>query len=575
MLIFFISILALFPNYNKYLEYEKMVMEGQVNESSLVAFYNEEQDTRISDSILKLLSNYSNYNPESIYKLCKKKLMDCTYYKAKLFESMGNAGSAMELYQRSGFFEEHIRLMASNGKNIDSEIKKARLKRDKQLFYKGLVLFHSGKWQEAVSYFTNSAKYDYYLAKVYLAYSYLMIGENNEAKKILKEKNKDYDFFKKLEFKKLEALILYADNKQIESKKIFLEILNIIPNDFFSNKYLAHIYYRTGWFDKAENIYERLISKEWRDNELFYLLQERAEMRIRYLKIDLARKDADRIINEYPDRKDFISKFISWLIEYGEIETAKKYLSSLSENQDKYQKSLYYFTSAMIFYYDKNINLALEHYKKANEIFPTKEYQKKIDMIITQLKHSNNSAYYEIDCSKYYIGSFRKDSWFVSSDKFGKIWPVKYYLKKVDDLYELSIYFKFIYDENISANFDNWLNYAENIWSKYELVTYFKEYSKQGPAFVEINIKPWPSSFYITRVSSHDWNILSSKHVIAHEIGHLLGLYDEYYEMDKTMDWRNEKRYIGREDSIMNNMLSGEAQKRHIHFILSSIKCSR
>jgi hypothetical protein len=51
-------------------------------------------------------------------------------------------------------------------------------------------------------------------------------------------------------------------------------------------------------------------------------------------------------------------------------------------------------------------------------------------------------------------------------------------------------------------------------------------------------------------------------------------LDDEYYETDKRISSRNINRYIGPRTSIMRNLLSGKPEKRHIHFLLSPIKCN-
>jgi hypothetical protein len=88
-----------------------------------------------------------------------------------------------------------------------------------------------------------------------------------------------------------------------------------------------------------------------------------------------------------------------------------------------------------------------------------------------------------------------------------------------------------------------------------------------------VKVFPWNSSLYISRISSHKWSILSSYKSISHEVGHLLGLEDEYFETEETILSRNANRFIGSRDSIMRNILSGSPEKRHIQNILYPIKC--
>ncbi|MFH1223149.1 MAG: hypothetical protein V1647_02250, partial [Pseudomonadota bacterium] len=135
---------------------------------------------------------------------------------------------------------------------------------------------------------------------------------------------------------------------------------------------------------------------------------------------------------------------------------------------------------------------------------------------------------------------------------------------------------RFIYPAgiNIKSRQPLWVLFAQKMWSSGAMEFLIND-DKSGIKDVnKINVEPWPSSFYIKRVSSHEWNVLTSPRTAAHEIGHLLGLADEYYETDKRVASKNYNRYIGSKSSIMRNVQSGYPQKIHIQFILIPIKCS-
>jgi hypothetical protein len=189
----------------------------------------------------------------------------------------------------------------------------------------------------------------------------------------------------------------------------------------------------------------------------------------------------------------------------------------------------------------------------------------------------NEAEYHEPDCSKYRVKALSGNRWLVGSDIFGKTWPVNYSIEKKDRAYDVTLRLKFVHSREI--NFEErsslWIRYSQDIWSvpgmRLIVVKVPVDYTGVSTA---INVTPWPSSFYIKRVSSHEWSVLTSPRTAAHEVGHLLGLDDEYYEMDKRILDRNNNRYIGPRTSIMRNMLSGRPEKRHIHFLLSPIKCN-
>jgi hypothetical protein len=514
--------------------------------------------------------------PRQDFNTCKKIGGDCTYFKAKVFESDGNAGSAMDLYLRGGYYDDYIRLQTYSGADIAPIIKKYKIDAKKEYFYRGLSEYTKGKWQDAVDIFSERILKDYLPARSYLAYSYLMLGENEKAKKIVRDRPETVSPDDRIEYRKLEGLILYAENKQIDAKKVFMEVLASKPGDLMSLKYLAHILYRTGWFSKAERIYASLISKEWRDTELYYLLSERCEMRTRYLKFELASRDADRIIKEYPDRKDFTALWISWLLEHDDLELAQKYAKKLSSANTTYESGLYLFVQGLIEEFKLNDKEAVSYFEKAYQTYPAMEYDEKLKTARSNLEYMDEGEYKGPDCSKYKVRPLPGGKWLVESDIFGKTWPVNYSVEKKNAAYDVTLALKFLYSREI--NFEErssmWIRYSQDIWSGSEMRLLIDKVPVDYPGVcTTINVLPWPSSFYSKRVSSHEWSVLTSPRTAAHEIGHLLGLDDEYYETDKRILDRNHDRYIGPRTSIMRNMLSGRPEKRHIHFLLSPIKC--
>jgi hypothetical protein len=185
--------------------------------------------------------------------------------------------------------------------------------------------------------------------------------------------------------------------------------------------------------------------------------------------------------------------------------------------------------------------------------------------------------YPRLECKKFNVQRASDKGIFVSSNMFGEKWPIRYLIAHSGNKYLVSLELAFKYPEeiNFASHKASWVSYAEKTWSTDGLV--LKVNSFEGDIAPEkaiaVNIAPWPSAFYIQRTSSHQWNILNPPTVVAHEIGHLMGLDDEYYETDARIYKRTKDRFIGPRASIMRNVLSGKPQKMHIHFILSPIKC--
>jgi thioredoxin-like negative regulator of GroEL len=536
--------------------------------------------------LILLLSNFSNScltastvaKARSDFEICRKNAKeDCTYFKALLLERQGNAGSAMDLYLRAGYFDDFIRLKALSGQDIEPLLKEHQIGKLKGQYYRGILYFSKGKWSDAVDALSKRVVSNYTPARFYTAYSYIMMGQVNNAKKILNSKPSKLGLEDELYYNKLIGIILYAENKQLEALRVFKRILQKNPEDFIALKYSAHIYYRTGWFEKAEKIYSNLLAKEWRDTDLYYLLAERCEMRARYSKFDLAERDAKKIIKEFPQRKDFVPQFMSWLLEYSNIDLAKKYLKSLSDTEDKYQASLFYFAQALIDSFELKDESALENLKKADAAYPSSEYKQRIKEVKQDMVSSPLNDYPRLECKKFNVQRASDEGIFVSSNMFGEKWPIRYLIAHSGNKYLVSLELAFKYPEeiNFASHKASWVSYAEKTWSTDGLV--LKVNSFEGDIAPEkaiaVNIAPWPSAFYIQRTSSHQWNILNPPTVVAHEIGHLMGLDDEYYETDARIYKRTKDRFIGPRASIMRNVLSGKPQKMHIHFILSPIKC--
>ncbi len=513
------------------------------------------------DEMLKLELPPSS---RDLFYMCRSlRKVDCTLFKARIFEDEGNAGSAMDLYIRSGNNKDYLRLKALSGQSIEKDIteKGQRLSAIEKSYYSNISDFAKGEWQK-VSIQESTPIFMKF-------YSYLMLGNIDKAKVILQDASSANSFTKLLEYKRMKAIMSYAENKQYEALPVFKEVLKYDPSDRVSLRFIAHIYYRTGWFDRAEKIYEELISSEWRDTELYYLLSERAEMRVRNLKISSATKDAEKIFKEYPDRYDFIVQWIGWLTEYGKKDLAEKHITRIPLDKGPYFESLRYYVQGIIFENNFDLANAVVYFDKAYSAYKAVEYRDRVDIIREAEKiRERGKKTTNVDCRGYS---------FISADTgwIMALRPVKYYFKKENDVFRLMLKLKFIHDKelNIGDTASEWSRSISSTWSKEGLKVEANIVEGDDPSYINIEVQPWPSSFYLKRVSSHQWSLLTPYSVIDHEAGHLLGLNDEYFEPNKNLSSNNRGRLMGEPDSIMRNMLYGTPQKRHIQFILSSLKC--
>lgn len=562
---------------------QKLLYEGNIAKSkkellSIFSLANRAkgpENEKVMKNVLDLLGEYAHVPYRDLFKMCSTSGIDCSYYKAKTLEIQGNAGSAMELYLEAGYYEDYLRLRAYSGEDLNEVAKKYGISEDVVSYYQGLFYVAKGEWENAIKTLSNDKLKNNAKAIFYLGYALLMKGDNEKVNLMVQGQPEKINYFEKLEYKRLKGLLLYAENKQFEAFDILKEILAVTPDDLLSKRYLAHIYYRTGWFSKAEKIYSDLIDKEWRDTELYYLLSERSEMRVRNLKFDTANKDAERIIKEYPSRKDFIVGHIALLLEYGDNVDAGHFLDYLSAKDSTYEQGLRFFAQGLILEFNRDYVGANTAFKNAMQVFPSPEYSAKVVRSEQDLKEMNIDRAPKLSCANYNVKKISTTVSEVSLKKTSEEPASRYYVSKgPDGSYNVRIPLMFVYDSRriyLSDKEVLWADKVQKVWSVDGLKINVDYSDKNKP--VKVDVVPWPSSFYLKRVSSHEWSVLTPPSVVAHEVGHLLGLDDEYYETDTRVLYRNKGRYIGPMSSIMRNMYNGKPEKRHIHFILSPLKC--
>lgn len=501
--------------------------------------------------ILNFMDEYLEIGLDKIYAKCKTKLNNCAYFKAKIYENIGNISVAKNIYKQNSFYGDFIASIAKQGQNPIQYIEFKYLNRSQQNYYSALYHYYQGNWTKTLSWI----KADNLKSLRILFLSHLMLGNLDKAKNLLiKYKNKDPEdtFVKFL----LNGILLYANNKMTDAKKIFEYFLLYKPHDYLALKYLAQIYYRGGYFKKADKIYKNLLSIQWQATERFYLLKERIIMSIMYKKFDLAKTILDKTLREYPNRKDLLKEASLLFAKYLNFKQAKHYANLL-----KSVPVYYYETMAYISSYSLNDKLAVSYAKLAYISNKTKYYK---DLLLNFKQNLISRGKLKIKCSDY------------------KVYKQKgmYYIRRVFDSFVSNYYLNFktrTIIVPIKYNYPKWLNAKELIknWQK-AIIKYWsiggwkiKILNKNISAHKTnlINIQWWPSSFYRKRVSIDDWVLLMPSRVAVHEFGHLLGLNDEYFERDKKIN--TVRAVIGKRKSIMRNAVSGKPSAEHLNIITS------
>jgi len=516
-------------------------------------------------SKLNILLNYCNIHPREVFKLCRKYEKDCSYYKAKLFEFYGNNKDAKDLYLRSNYVNEFLYLNTLEAKNPEPYFTEHKIEDENtKIFFIVLYNYAIGNWDNIIKHrnkilSNNDINKDKLI--FYLAYAYIMKAQIEEAKEFLKI---DFNnFYSNLEIKKIKALILYSNNEQNQALKLFKEILKYYQNDYISLKYTAEIYFRLAYLNNGLKIINKLIDKEARDTEKYYLLKEKCFMLFRYGLILESLEIADNIIKEYSKNFDFIIDYIVLLLNYSKVELVDKYIIEL-KNNDSF---LYNIALSLKEDYYLNYKNSLAYLINANNIKKTKEIEDKISLYEKIINHKN-LVKQNINCDELKIKSSFDDYFSIYSPM------TTYFIKLEHNNYAVKLFLNFKLKEGINLkfiDFNNLIKSIEGFWSVYGLNLKIVN-NKEAKL---INFDYYPSSLYEKRASSSTWQILLNNRVYYHEIGHLLGLKDEYYETNPKLAKLNLTRFIGDKNSIMANILSGNPTKKHIELISSPLQICR
>lgn len=507
---------------------------------------------------LDLLLDYCNMHPRKVYKLCRKKQKDCSYYKARLFETFGNTKDAMDLYLRSSKYERYLYLLSLNAEDPSKYFEKYKIDESSKTFILATYYFSKGSWTEVIKNkdVLKNMKDPYKAKLIFLiAYSYIMLGDTASSSTYLSYSFNDY--YSNLEIKKIEAILLYAKNEQLLSLNIIKEILKSYPNDSLILKYYSEINFRLGFFKVAKTTIDSLIKKETRDTEKFYLLKEKAFMLLRYNFLKESLSLFDSILEEYPKNYELIYEYIVLLINYSFIKESELYIEKL-----KHIDPYFYKLSLSLkedYYY--NLDESIKYLEAANLIKSTKEILDKIKLYkkILDFKGKNKKT----TCEDYKITLLNDDILQIKKAE------AVYYVKKEEGYYNISILVDFSFREGINPKvyeLKEFIKAIESFWSNDSFRLNIIEAKGSSVIF-----DYYPSSLYLKRADSYSWPILLNKKTYYHEVGHLLGIEDEYYETDQRLAILNKDRIIGSKNSIMRNILSGNIDKRHIELILYPI----
>ena len=150
---------------------------------------------KVMNDVLNLLGEYAGVPYRDLFKMCKSSGLDCSYYKAKVLEMQGNAGSAMELYLEAGYYQDHLRLKAYSGEDLGPIAKKYGLNDDVVLYYLGLLYIAKGEWENAITSFSDDRLKNNAKAAFYLGYALLMKGDNEKVSTLVQDQPKNINYF--------------------------------------------------------------------------------------------------------------------------------------------------------------------------------------------------------------------------------------------------------------------------------------------------------------------------------------------------------------------------------------------